>query len=233
MLSAVEQLYNQFHTTYLSSVAKWEHTTSAKKQQMLDSRSAQKRALNEVNNNILLLNKDLASLQQLETAALAEAEKQQSELLALAHECDQAKLARQQLEQSKALLAQEVAITQEKLRSRQAAVEAAASLKASQQVKNLPEWKAYSERLAWNVKTIKKDVIMFVFTHISDDWNEQFHFTVDVSSKEYKVVDCAPAEVLNSSKEYLDQLNESRDLFLYLKQMRAAFVEYAKNRKSA
>lgn len=203
MLSAVEQLYNQFHTTYLSSVAKWEHTTSAKKQQMLDSRSAQKRALNEVNNNILLLNKDLASLQQLETAALAEAEKQQSELLALAHECDQAKLARQQLEQSKALLAQEVAITQEKLRSRQAgmlwtllytssfilyavdaslyilirspAVEAAASLKASQQVKNLPEWKAYSERLAWNVKTIKSTSVSILTISFSPHGRGRYH----------------------------------------------------------
>lgn len=46
------------------------------------------------------------------------------------------------------------------------------------------------------------------------------------------VVECVPAEMIEQARStmYLGALNDTRDLFGYLKQMRAFFVSYAKER---
>lgn len=102
---------------------------------------------------------------------------------------------------------------------------------------NLPEWETYSDKLAWDVKSIKTDTIMFLFTHINEaDWKQEYSFVIDVSEQEYKceinltpVVECCPEVAVSAS--LLNDLNESRDLYLFLKKMRAAFVDHVKRFK--
>jgi type II secretory pathway component PulC len=120
MISAAETLYQQFHATYLSSVSKWEKTTSAKKQEIQDARQTHKRAMNEASNNILLLEKEISGLRSIETAAQTEAEKQQNALAAVSQEVELGRRTRQELDREQAALAQNVAITLENLKMRQA-----------------------------------------------------------------------------------------------------------------
>jgi hypothetical protein len=97
------------------------------------------------------------------------------------------------------------------------------------------------------------NILKFVFTHINEyNWDEEFSFVVDVSAeKEYHsmlwkvimvfmlinisfsapVYDCQP--MLPRLNEQVKYLNESRDFYRYLKEMRKAFVELVKaSRKS-
>lgn len=112
-------MYNQFHACYLSSVSKWEKTTTSKKQEIQDARIAHKRAMNEASNNILVLQKEISGLRGIETAAQTEAEKQQNIVAAESTVVDLGRRTRAELEREQAALKQNVAITLDKLKMRQ------------------------------------------------------------------------------------------------------------------
>jgi hypothetical protein len=122
MISAAETLYNSFHTTYLSSVSKWEKTTTLKRTEIHDARSTHKRAMNDIHNTILSLQKEITGLRALETASQVEAEKQQDAVAEAGIEADLVRRTRNELERDRAALAQNVAITLENLKMRQAGI---------------------------------------------------------------------------------------------------------------
>ena len=107
---------------------------------------------------------------------------------------------------------------------------------AAQASKNGPELSFWEEHLAMKLEGVKEDVLRIVYSHVYEsDWTRECCFTIDLSERDYKgkisalfkltvsVIECKP--VLNNLKGLVDQLNESREFFEFLKCMRQAFKQ--------
>ena len=80
---------------------------------------------------------------------------------------------------------------------------------------------------------VREDVLCIVFNHVyENDWTRECSFTVDLSQREYKgnkqsilmliaVIECKPP--LNNLSELVQELNETREFYEFLKRMRQAF----------
>jgi len=80
---------------------------------------------------------------------------------------------------------------------------------------------------------VREDVLRIVYTHIYEtDWTKECSFTVDLSERNYKgmkvyelrlsiVLDCKPP--LHNLEELVEQLNDTREFFDFLKWMRQTF----------
>ncbi|KAL4254885.1 Kinetochore protein SPC25 [Abortiporus biennis] len=85
-----------------------------------------------------------------------------------------------------------------------------------------PELMECERRLQCFIEGIDKDKILVRFTHVDkSDRSREYSFVLDVSSRLYKVPTTSP--YLPTLPILLDQLNESRDVYAFIKQMRQAF----------
>ncbi|KAK7688032.1 hypothetical protein QCA50_008402 [Cerrena zonata] len=87
-----------------------------------------------------------------------------------------------------------------------------------------PELAEIERRTQCAIEGIDKDKILIRFTHIDpSDLHREFSFVIDVSAKTYKVPTTSP--FLPNLPILLDELNESRDIYSFIKQVRQAFEE--------
>ncbi|CAL1696858.1 unnamed protein product [Somion occarium] len=85
-----------------------------------------------------------------------------------------------------------------------------------------PELAEIERRTQCVMEGIDKDKILVRFTHVDpSDLHREFSFVIDVSSKVYKVPTTSP--FLPTLPILLDELNESRDIYSFIKQVRQAF----------
>ncbi|KAH8101509.1 chromosome segregation protein Spc25-domain-containing protein [Cristinia sonorae] len=85
-----------------------------------------------------------------------------------------------------------------------------------------PELLELERRLQCYIEGIDKDKILVRFSHVDPhDTSREFSFVIDVSSRAYKVPTTTP--YLPTLPMLVDELNESRDVFAFIKQMRQAF----------
>ncbi|KAI9063775.1 hypothetical protein FKP32DRAFT_1592186 [Trametes sanguinea] len=86
----------------------------------------------------------------------------------------------------------------------------------------LPALTACEATLKCAIEGIDKDKILVRFTHVDPaDLNREFSFVIDVSSRLYKVPTTTP--FLPNLPILLDELNESRDIYAFIRRVRAAF----------
>ncbi|THH26744.1 hypothetical protein EUX98_g7449 [Antrodiella citrinella] len=86
-----------------------------------------------------------------------------------------------------------------------------------------PELVECERKLQCFVEGIDKDKILIRFTHVDPhDTSREFSFVIDVSSRAYKVPTTTP--YLPNLPMLLEELNESRDLYAFIKGLRLAFV---------
>lgn len=94
-----------------------------------------------------------------------------------------------------------------------------------------PELIAYEDRLKLHIGVIRADELVFKYTHINEeDLNQVHQFAVDVKEKLYRVYDCHPP--VPDLEANVKLLNESRDIFDFMKRMRRSFIEYAASSNS-
>ncbi|KDQ54998.1 hypothetical protein JAAARDRAFT_134528 [Jaapia argillacea MUCL 33604] len=87
-----------------------------------------------------------------------------------------------------------------------------------------PELGACEIPLQCIIEGIDKDRLLFRFSHIdSSDLSREFSFVIDVSSRVYRVLTSTP--VLPTLPILIDQLNESRDVYAFVKNIRLAFAD--------
>ncbi|KTW31970.1 uncharacterized protein T551_00652 [Pneumocystis jirovecii RU7] len=88
--------------------------------------------------------------------------------------------------------------------------------------KNQPELKFWEDYLAMKIEGVKDDFLKIVFTHIDEnDWMREFYFIINLSQRDYEVTECSPP--LTTINEIVLKLNQSRDFFEFLKDMRKDF----------
>jgi len=86
-----------------------------------------------------------------------------------------------------------------------------------------PELFVYEAALGFSVTGIKEDVLLFKFTHLDEHAPSRvFSFVLDLSKQDYAVTMSEPP--LGTMPRLLDELNESRQFWPFVKSVRAAFV---------
>ncbi|KAH7911839.1 chromosome segregation protein Spc25-domain-containing protein [Hygrophoropsis aurantiaca] len=89
--------------------------------------------------------------------------------------------------------------------------------------KSFPELTACQRRLQCVIEGVEKDLLLVRFSHIDEaDVDREFSFVLDVSSRSYRVITTTP--VIPKLPILLSELNESRDIYRFIKMIRLAFV---------
>ncbi|KIJ60099.1 hypothetical protein HYDPIDRAFT_99272 [Hydnomerulius pinastri MD-312] len=87
-----------------------------------------------------------------------------------------------------------------------------------------PELAACETWLRCNIEGIETDQLLIRFSHVDEaNINREFSFVLDVSSPSYKVITTTPP--LPSLPILLNDLNETGDIYRFIKFMRLAFSE--------
>ncbi|KAI8609658.1 chromosome segregation protein Spc25-domain-containing protein [Chytriomyces sp. MP71] len=99
--------------------------------------------------------------------------------------------------------------------------------------KHNPDLKAYQENMSMVISAVSKNILRFTYTHINQkNWEQEYSFVLDVSEgKQYKIMDCIPP--LPGRERMLKFLNDSRDFYRFLKEMRKAFCNLESTHKTA
>ncbi|KAJ3141352.1 kinetochore-associated Ndc80 complex subunit spc25 [Irineochytrium annulatum] len=85
----------------------------------------------------------------------------------------------------------------------------------------------FEEKLALSIIPLKACVLRFQFSHINHEcWEQTYWFVLDVTGRSYKLHDCHPK--VPNIIELVTFLNETRDIYTFIKEMRKAFVDLAK-----
>ncbi|KAG9321623.1 hypothetical protein KVV02_006727 [Mortierella alpina] len=80
--------------------------------------------------------------------------------------------------------------------------------------------------LHWTMPTTE-DRIGFIFTRINEqDWDQEFAITIDVSQYDYSASECVPS--LPELPSLVRYLNDTRDLYGFLKRVRMGFKDLCK-----
>ncbi|KAL9065661.1 MAG: hypothetical protein Q9157_007400 [Trypethelium eluteriae] len=92
---------------------------------------------------------------------------------------------------------------------------------------NVPELEFWQDYLCLRIEGAGiEDRLKFVYSHVSErDWEQEGWFELDMSSREYRVLQYKPKVERDLVDQVLEKLNESRDLGAFLKGMRSLFVE--------
>ncbi|ORX76371.1 hypothetical protein BCR32DRAFT_271313 [Anaeromyces robustus] len=100
--------------------------------------------------------------------------------------------------------------------------------KEEQMKKNDPELNFYENTLAMKMTALKEGIIEFTFTNINkEQTSKKYSFIIDVSNKNYKILDCQPK--VPELNILLNNLNDTRNFYDFLKLIRIAFVNYSDN----
>lgn len=90
-----------------------------------------------------------------------------------------------------------------------------------------PELRACESRLRCIVEGIAKDQLLIRFSHVDPtDHTREFSFVLDVSARSYRVLTSTPP--LPTLPILVDQLNDSRNVYGFIKSVRQAYVELLK-----
>ena len=74
-----------------------------------------------------------------------------------------------------------------------------------------------------------EDRLKFVFSHLDErDWEREGWFELDTARRDYAVVGTRPKVEAEGVEGWVERLNESRDLGIFLKGMRELLVEAMK-----
>lgn len=122
--------------------------------------------------------------------------------------------------QLKTSLEQQITESSETLTKKRDRVAAQRRGIAQQSARNVPELRVWESQLSMTIEAPEADTLRFVFRDICEDANKMHTIVIDVSEKQYKVVECYP---IISVDALLHRLNESRDFGGFLKQVRASF----------
>ncbi|EPY53611.1 kinetochore protein Spc25 [Schizosaccharomyces cryophilus OY26] len=105
------------------------------------------------------------------------------------------------------------------------------SLKRKQEQLNMPELQFWQDYLGLRMEGVHEEVIRFVFTNIDEkDWNKPFSFQINLAQIDYKVTHCRPP--VPNLDDLVNKLNQSRDFYQFLRDIRKSFSNYHKNRQS-
>lgn len=90
--------------------------------------------------------------------------------------------------------------------------------------KNGPELRLLEFKTGCSIQPTKVgDQLKFIYNLMNaDDWSQECHFTIDVSSSKYKLTSLSPKFDASLQDSLLQELNSTRKFYTFVKKMRAA-----------
>ena len=90
--------------------------------------------------------------------------------------------------------------------------------------KNGPELRLLESKTGCSIQPTKVgDQLKFIYNLMNaDDWSQECHFTIDVSSSKYKLTSLSPKLDASLQGSLLQELNSTRKFYTFVKKMRAA-----------
>ncbi len=118
----------------------------------------------------------------------------------------------------------EIAELKQNLEKKKLAKESQREKLKEQSDKNAPELRLLESKTGCSVVPTKVgDQLKFTFNLMNaDDWSQQCHFTIDVSSTKYKLTSVQPRLDSTLQESLLHELNSTRKFYTFVKKMRAA-----------
>ncbi|KAJ3385811.1 kinetochore-associated Ndc80 complex subunit spc25 [Lobulomyces angularis] len=225
----MDALYQKFYKTFTLSTQKFDKWYHFQKQDVLDQRTTHRKKLNELTEKIALVKEQNLQYKENELRLAEAEEKRKKETEYQKAELQKILDENSTLMEKKKKLEEEIKLCRQDFEKRSEALLESKGNYQEQLKKNEPELKIFEDKLAWKIKTIKTDNIKFSFTHINEtNWDEEFSFVLDVSEPMYKVADCIP--LISDVDKHVEELNQFRDLFTFLKNMRSSFVFFSKTK---
>ncbi|KAF9937951.1 kinetochore-associated Ndc80 complex subunit spc25 [Mortierella antarctica] len=134
---------------------------------------------------------------------------------------------REEMRQMQASLESQVSLLRREVKAKREAKFAQKKALDEQILKNKPEVSCYESVLAMRIVGVQEDRIGFVFTRINEqDWDQEFAITIDVSQYDYSASECVPS--LPELPSLVRYLNDTRDLYGFLKRVRKGFKDLCK-----
>ncbi|QSL66040.1 hypothetical protein MERGE_003177 [Pneumocystis wakefieldiae] len=179
----------------------------------LDERNRYLKSIGEDREIQKNLQKQINDLKEIEKKALEAVEKEKQEVIEAERSIAEFKEKKAMMTEKREYLLQQI---QDIIRTNMR------QMFIKQASKNEPELRFWEEHLAMKIKGVKDDFLKIIFTHIDEnDWLKEFYFIINLSKREYEVTECSPS--LAMVHEIVSKLNNSRDFFEFLKDMRKAF----------
>ena len=154
------------------------------------------------------------------SAQAAETAEMESAIAAITHQRDAHAQHRERLRS-------EIASYNKQIAQRRAAQAQHAKELAEHSKLNVPEMDFWETYLGLRIEGAGQvDRLKFVFPHVDErDWEREAWFELDTERRDYRVVSCRPKVEEGEVEACVDRLNESRDLKIFLRSMREAFVK--------
>ncbi|KAL0638518.1 kinetochore-associated Ndc80 complex subunit spc25 [Maublancomyces gigas] len=136
---------------------------------------------------------------------------------------------RQSKQEQRAHLLVQIEETKEAVQKKREIRAAERSALSSQASRNAPELLFWEDYLGMRIEGAGvPDHLKIIYTHIIDsDWMKQFHFIINMVTRDYEVIQCRPKLDRGNVSVVVDKLNETRDFGLFLKEMRSLFKDQA------
>ncbi|KAI0685546.1 chromosome segregation protein Spc25-domain-containing protein [Cytidiella melzeri] len=213
------ELYEHSTRNFLKAVSHYTHTAQAEITRRKNAHTHEKKRLAEKiqsheNETNVCKVKELELIAELDRER---EERKKAELSAVQLERQLATI-REQCSQLDAEIEQKRAVVMDLRRER----DRERSILETYASRTAPELLECERRLQCYVEGIEKDKVLLRFTHIDKgNPDREFSVVIDVSSSVYKVPTTSPA--LPTLPILLDELNETRDVYAFIKQVRQAF----------
>ena len=120
---------------------------------------------------------------------------------------------------------EDIANVKKQIAARKAAQVSHAQALDKQSLLNTPELSFWENYLGMRIEGAGRvDRLKFVFSNLDErDWKREAWFELDTEKKDYKIITCEPQIDEAELEAHVEQLNDSRDLGLFLKGIRQSF----------
>ena len=174
--------------------------------------------------------KDIETLAQKYSQHLASLSAQEAETQAAREEIAAITSNRDANAQHRDRLRREISSYNQQINQRKAAQEAYAKDLEDQARLNVPELDFWERHLGLRIEGAGRiDRLKFVFSNLDEkDWDKEAWFELDTEMRDYRITICRPKTEEGEMNACIDKLNESRDLGVFLREMREVFVKTMK-----
>lgn len=118
----------------------------------------------------------------------------------------------------------QIAETRQKIQLRRDELNSKKQELNNQTLLNKPELDFWQQVLGLHIQGQSEDFIKFVYTQIDqNDADKEYYFVLDLREHDYAISECKPEVSKEESEKILSQLNESRQLNVFLRDMRKLF----------
>ncbi|EPX71194.1 kinetochore protein Spc25 [Schizosaccharomyces octosporus yFS286] len=201
------------------------------RKQLLNNKNEHLKKLSNVYENQKNIEKTLDHLQAREQTYNELLEKERVEREATEQEIQTIQGKVEAMQKRKQTVLDEIERSRAVLTTKQQTKEELESSKRKQEQLNMPELQFWQDYLGLRMEGVHEEVIRFVFTNIDEkNWDRPFSFQINLSHIDYEVTHCRP--LLPTLDNLVHKLNQSRDFYQFLRDIRKGFVNYHKGRES-